>query len=347
MKKILWFCFILGLLFLPFALYKVFSSKRTLYVYSWSAYIKPEILERFQREYNCSVVLDTYDSNEAMYTKLKLGGSGYDILFPSNYFLETMVKDGMLLELDEQKLPNTKYIDWPFLKKLQLSKNAYGAPFIASFSGIAWRKDRLPHAPTSWAIFGDDHLRRRMTMMNDMRETLGAALLYLGYSANSMDTKEIEQARDQVKAWKKNIVKLESEQYKNGIANGEYLVVHGYSGDCLQVARNTTTIGFSFPKEGGTASIDYVAIMKSSHDKDLAHAFINFLYDPQNAAENMANTYYRCLNSKAKNFLPIDLQSSPLLYPETDPSVRFECLRAVGTARKQYVKAWDSIKESH
>ncbi len=345
MKKFFGFSLLLIALLLPFSVYKVFSSKKTLYVYSWSAYIKPEIIDRFQKEYNCSVVLDTYDSNEAMYTKLRLGGSGYDILFPSNYFLDTMVKDGMLLELDEANLPNAKYVDYPFLRRLDLPKNAYGIPFIVSFSGIAWRKDRLSQMPTSWGIFGNDSLRGRMTMMNDMRETLGAGLLYLGYSANSTDAREIDHARDQVKLWKKNLVKLESEQYKNGIAGAEYLVVHGYSGDCLQVARNTTTIGFSFPKEGSVASVDYVAIMRTSHDKELAHAFINFLHDPKIAAENMAYTYYRCLNTEAKKLLPIDLQTSPLLYPETVNFVRFECLRAVGTARKQYVKAWDSVKE--
>lgn len=347
MKKTLWISLLLGGLFLPFGLYKAFSSKRTLYVYSWSAYIKPEILEKFQSTFNCSVVVDTYDSNEGMYTKLKLGGSGYDVLFPSNYFLETMVKDGLLLELNESLIPNSRYIDRPFLNKLQLAKNSWGVPFVVSFTGIAWRKDKLAEAPSSWAIFGDARLKRRMTMMNDMRETLGVGLLYLGCSVNSTDSQEIEKARDLVKLWKKNIVKLESEQYKNGIANAEYLVVHGYSGDCLQVARNTSTIGFSFPKEGSPCSVDYTAIMKTSHDKNLAYAFINFLHDPEIAAENMAYTYYRCLNTEAKKFLPKDLQSSPLLYPEVNNSARFECLRPVGQARKQYVKAWDSVKESH
>jgi spermidine/putrescine transport system substrate-binding protein len=103
----------------------------------WSAYIKPDLIERFQKEHNCCVVIDTYDSNEAMYTKLKLGGAGYDIVFPSNYFLDLMGKQGMLAEINNKDIPNSVYIDWAFLQKLNITENHNGLPYMVSFSGIA------------------------------------------------------------------------------------------------------------------------------------------------------------------------------------------------------------------
>lgn len=344
MKRVLSVLALLIVLLAPLVLNLMFQSKRTLHLYMWSAYIKPELIERFQEEHNCRVIIDTYDSNEAMYTKLKFGGSGYDIIFPSNYFLDLMAGQGMLLPLQEGLLPNIAYVDWVFLHQFGLSKTLNGIPYMASFSGIAWRKDRLEQAPISWSIFGNSELKGRMTMLNDMRETLGVGLLYLGYSANTTSPEEVAKAGRLISRWKHNLAKLESEQYKNGIANAEYLVVHGYSGDCLQVARASKNVEFSYPKEGSIVSVDYAAIMKTTHDPLLAHAFLNFLLDPTVAAENIEFTSYRCINSGARELLPEDLRNSHFLFPELAGAVHFECLFPVGTARSAYIKAWDEVK---
>ena len=215
---------------------------------------------------------------------------------------------------------------------------------MVSFTGIAWRKDRLDAAPDSWGIFGNPELKGRMTMLNDMRETIGAALLYLGYSANTTSTEEVARAGHLAARWKHYIAKLESEEYKNGIANAEYLVVQGYNGDCLQLTRSSKEIGFSCPKEGCLIVVDHAAIVKTAKDPLLAHAFLNYLLDPEVAAQNIEFTNYRCVNSGARKLLPEELRDSPILYPELTGAVRFECLFPVGSARSAYVKAWDEIK---
>lgn len=344
MKRVFAILAFIAILLAPLLLNEAFRSKRTLHLYMWSSYIKPELIERFQEEHNCRVIIDTYDSNEAMYTKLKFGGSGYDIVFPSNYFLELMAGQEMLLPIQEGLLPNLGYVDWGFLHRFGLSKSSTGIPYMASFTGIAWRKDRLDQAPDSWNIFGNPELKGRMTMLNDMRETLGVALLYLGYSANTTSAEEVAKAGNVASRWKHYLAKLESEQYKNGIANAEYLVVQGYSGDCLQVARATKEVAFSYPKEGSLVSVDYAAIMKSTHDPLLAHDFLNFLLDPKVAAENIEYTNYRCVNTGAQELLPEDLRNSHFLYPELAGAIHFECLFPVGNARPAYIKAWDQVK---
>ena len=344
MKRVLWVLAFIAVLSAPLVLSLAFRSKRTLNLYMWSTYIKPEVIDRFQEEYNCRIIIDTYDSNEAMYTKLKYGGSGYDIIFPSNYFLDLMAGQDMLMPIREELLPNIAYVDWGFLRRLGLCKTPSGIPYMASFTGVAWRKDRLDAAPDSWDVFENPELKGRMTMLNDMREMIGAALLYLGYSANTTSPEEIARAGHLAAHWKHYLAKLESEQYKNGIASAEYLVVQGYSGDCLQLSQTSKDIGFSCPKEGCLIVVDYAAIMKTAKDPLLAHAFLNYLLDPEVAAQNIEFTKYRCVNSAARKLLPEDLRDSPLLYPELTGAVRFECLFPVGSARSSYVKAWDEVK---
>ncbi len=322
------------------------STKKTLYIYMWSDYIRPDIIERFQKEHDCWVIVDCYDSNEAMYTKLLLGASGYDIVFPSNYFLDLMARRGMLLEINPYQLENSRYIDRSFLEdKLSLPPSRYGIPYMMTFSGIAWRNDRIDPKPLSWNLFSSKKLNGRLTLLNDMRETVGISLKSLGYSANSLSPDEIQKAKEHIiTSWRPNIAKFESEQYKNGIANGEYIAVHGFSGDCLQVMNGNPAVSFAYPKEGSLVAVDYGAIMASSKAPDLALEFLNFLLDPVVTSQNMQFTCSRAPNTEARNYLPPHFKNSPVLYPEDNPELTFECIQPVDSVQGVYNAAWDDIK---
>ncbi len=323
-----------------------FSKRQTLYVYMWSDYIDPDVIEQFQQKHNCWVVVDFYDSNESMYTKLLLGASGYDVAFPSNYFLPLMEQKGLIQKIDPALISNIKYVDTRFVQeKLSLSPSEYAIPYMASFSGLVWRSDRINPPLLTWNLFSEVRLKGRMTLLNDMRETIGIALRALGYSANSESPYEIERAKNLILlSWRPNIAKFESEQYKNGIANGEYILAHGYSGDCLQVMQENDRVRFAYPREGALVSLDYSAILSSSKSSKLAHQFLNFLLDPKIASQNMLFTCSRALNREAKKHLPQHLQASPILYPERDSKVLFECIQPVDSAKKNYNSAWNDIK---
>jgi len=344
MKRLLIALSLFVVLLIPIALKQLFQLKKTLYIYMWSDYIKTSLIKEFEKKYNCLVIVDTYDSNESLLTKLQLGGAGYDIIFPSSYFLEIMAEKNLLLPIQKEKIPNLQYVDRKLLTKFFITPTRWAVPYMVSFSGIAWRADRLAAPPTSWSLFGNPHLKGRMTMLNDPRETIGAALRFLGLSANSTNPEEIEKARDIILAWKANLAKLESEQYKNGIASAEYLAAHAYNGDTLQLMKESSQIDFAYPNEGSLVSFDYAAILKTCNDSDLAHAFINFLHDPEVAAENTAFTMYRCINTKSREYLPKELQTSTILFPEENPENSFEAIRSVGPALKEYLRAWDTIK---
>ena len=323
------------------------SKEATLHLYTWAEYIRPELIEQFEKEHNCSVVIDTYDSNESMFTKLNLGATGYDLIFPSNYILDIMKEKDMVQDIDSSKLSNLKYVDQNFLKFLDQTSSSYGVPYMITYTGIGYRKDKVKDVQATWGEFGRQDLRGRMTMLNDIREVIGAALKFLGYSVNTTNPKELEEAKNLAISWKKNLAKFESEQYKNGIASAEYLLVQGWSGDCLQVKQENDEVEFMLPKEGLIISCDFMVIPKHAKNVDLAHTFMNFLLEPKIAAQNMEYTFYLCPNTAAYLELPVSLRKNPALFPPADILDKSELIKNLGASLALYNKAWDEIKASN
>lgn len=322
------------------------SNEPTLRIFIWSDYIKQELVDRFKAEHNVQVIIDTYDSNESMYAKLKLGSDGYDLIFPSDYFMDLMIKQGMIQPIDFDKIANEGNIDPKYLAFINSTIQKHGIPYMISIAGIAYRKDKVPNFEPSWGIFGNSDYRGRMTMMNDIREVFAAALMYLGYSPNSIEPLEIHQAAELLIDWKKNLAKFEGEQYKAGIASAEYLVVHGYNGDIMQVIEENPDVGFAYPKEGTILAMDLMAIPTNAPNKELAHEFINFLLQPDVAAENMAHTFFFIPNTKAYALVPEELRDNPLLFPPADVLEKTELTYDLGEDRVLYLEAWEKVKGS-
>jgi spermidine/putrescine transport system substrate-binding protein len=187
-------------------------------------------------------------------------------------------------------------------------------------------------------------LKARMTMLNDMRETLGAALKFLGYSLNTTSEEELAKARDVVIRWKQNLAKFENEQYKTGLASGEFLLVHGYSGDIAQVQAENEDIEFALPAEGFSVSCDDMAIPANARNVKLAHAFINFLHDPAVAAENTDFIQYLCPNQASYALLSEEIRSNPVIFPPPEMRAKGEVIEDLGEHNAKYTKVWDEIK---
>jgi spermidine/putrescine transport system substrate-binding protein len=319
-------------------------APRVLHVYTWADYIKPELVARFEQDHHCRVVIDTFDSNESMYAKLKAGASGYDVVTPSSYFVGIMSQQGMLLDLDHAKMPNLRYVDSLYLKVALDPAMRVSVPYMLTNTGIAYLKSKVKDPKPSWAMFDRTDLKGRMTMLNDMRETVGAALKSLGYSLNTIDTVELAMARDVVIRWKHHLAKFESEQYKGGLASGEFLVAHGYSGDILQAQKENPDIAFLAPVEGLSIACDDLVILKDARQADLAHRFIDFLHDPEVAAENSVAISYLCPNAGAYPKLPAEFRDDPAV--KLDPAVQAKCevIRDLGADNAKYTAVWDQIK---
>jgi spermidine/putrescine transport system substrate-binding protein len=193
-------------------------------------------------------------------------------------------------------------------------------------------------------MFDRTDLKGRITLLDDMREVIGAALRSLGFSLNSKDPLQLAQARDVAVRWKKNIAKFDNEQYKSGIASGEFHLVQGYAGDLLQVADENEDIVVKIPNEGTASSCDDLCIPKDAKSVDLAHRFINFVTEPANAAKNMEFIAYRAPNQDAYKLLSEDFRGNEALFPSEEVFAKWEPIDDLGDALALWSKIWDQIK---
>lgn len=320
------------------------AAAKTLNVYTWADYLNPDLAKRFRDELKCKLVIDTFDSNEAMYAKLKAGATGYDVLIPSSYMVKALHREGLLLPLDHAKIPNGSHVDSDYLKSALDPQMEHSVPYMTAPTCLAYLKSKVQNPVTSWAMFDRSDLKGRITMLDDMREVLGAGLKSLGHSLNSTDPAELAAARDVVLRWKRNIAKFENEQYKSGIASGEFYLVHGYAGDLIQVTEENEDIEIFIPQEGAPFSCDDLCIPKDAKEVDLAHAFINFLTDPGVAANNMEWIGYRAPNKTSYSRLSEDFHGNAVLFPPPELFAKCEPIDDLADKLGLWTAEWDKVK---
>ena len=336
------------------------SSTDRLYIYNWAYYTPPSVIEKFEKEFGVTVIQDEFGSNEEMYAKLRAGGSGYDIVFPTGDFASIMIQQGMLQKIDRAKIPNLANIDTGLLARAVYDPEMdYAVPYYWGAAGVTVNTARVPDFERSIDIFSRSDLRGWMTMLDDMREVMGNALNLLGYSVNSVDPAEIVQARDLVNTrWKPNLVKFDAEAFGKGYANGEFWVVQGYPEVVFleiaeagheQLRRDTV---FFIPEEGGPAYLDSMVIPEGARNVELAHTFIDFIHRPEIYAEFCDSFGFPAtVNVPARQFT-----KGPSWFivdgkPRTEPWYSVEDLEKttlkedVGPALAYFTQAWfDSIR---
>lgn len=325
-------------------LLSVSAFAETLHIYTWADYVSPEVVGKFEKNHGCKVVVDTFDSNESMYAKLKAGATGYDLVFPTAYMIQVMNAQGMLAKLDHTKIPNLPNIDPAVLAKVTDKTMEHSVPYTFAYAAIAVRKDKIKDAEASWAMFDRPALAGRVTLLDDMRESIGAALKSLGHSINTRDEAQLAAARDLLIRWKKNIARFDNEGYKAGIDSSEFLLVHGYSGDLFQVQIENPKVEILIPREGVTIGCDEMVIPKTAKQVELAHAFINFVLDPAIAAENMEWMGYYCPNKPALDKVSPDFLKNPAITIPADVEAKCEVIEDLGPDLAKYTKVWDEVK---
>jgi len=322
------------------------NRKNELHIFNWADYMNPEVIEKFEKEYNCKVVMNYFDSNEALYAKVKAGASGYDVMFPSGYMAKIMYEQKLIKELDPGKIENLKNVDRGYLKKGLDPEMKYSVPYMLTYAGIAYNTKRVPDFKPSWSMFERKDLAGRMTLLNDLRETIGAALKYHGYSYNTTDEKELEKARDTVIKWKRNIAKFDVDEAKRGLSSGEFFLIHAYNGDALQLIEENSDLAFAIPSEGTSISGDDMVIPVSAKNPELAYKFINFMLEAEMAKANMEFVYYLSPNTEAQKLMDSDFMSNPAINPPKRVIERSDVLTDLGENNLKYSKIWDQIKSA-
>lgn len=263
------------------------AGKQKLYLFNWIYYIPDDVINDFTKETGIKVIVDTYSSNEEMYSKITAGGAGFDIVVPTGDHVSIMIDDGLLEPLDMTKLPGFKNLDPSAIARIKFDPgNKYSVPFMMASAGIAVNKKKVSNYEHSYNIFERQDLKGRMTMLDDMREVLGAALDYLGYSVNESDPDKLEEARLVVERWKPNLVKFDAESFAKGFASGEFWVVQCYAENVfLEYPENRwDEVDFFFPKEGTPMYVDSFSILKGAKNLDAAYQFIDYMLRPDVAA---------------------------------------------------------------
>ena len=286
---------------------EVGATDGDLALYNWSEYIDPELISAFEAEYGVSVTQDFYDSNEAMQPVIAAGSSGYDVIVPSDYMVSILIEGEDIMPLNKAAIPNFTNLLPEFESGLPYDPDgAYVAAYQWGSTGLGVNLAELgTDFPRSWGLVFDPTLREqyglngKLSLLNDPRETMGAALKYLGYSLNTTSQEELDEARDLLRETVGSLAAFDSDSYDENIGNGTTFVGHGYSGNFFAQfidSDDPTMWDYFMPEEGGTQWVDNMAIVADAPHPCTAHTFINFILDGDNGAALSNWNYYASPN---------------------------------------------------
>ena len=316
---------------------------QTLHVFSWSDYFTPAIIKRFEEESGAKVILDTYGSNEDLVTKLQTGATGYDVVLPSDYAVQKLAALGLLETINRSNVPNFANLDPQFLGKYFDPDNAYSVPYVWGTAGIGYDSTKVDPPPTSWAILWDAKYSGEINMLDDMRESMGAAFKRLGYSINTTDPAKIAEARGLLIEQKPLIASYRTET-DDLMQAKQVVLTHAWSGDVLRVAEDSPEWKYVVPEEGSTFFIDNLAIPKGAPHKALAESFLNFMLQPDVIAQITAFTRYGNCVTASREHLPESLRNNPAVFPPPETLARLETIQDLGDAEVLFGEAWTAVK---
>jgi spermidine/putrescine-binding protein len=324
------------------------QAPRELHFVIWPNYIDPEVYRLFESEFGIRVIEENVDSNETLRTKLQAGVTGYDLIVPSDYTVEILIRQGLLERLDLSKIPNAQHISPRFRGLYYDPTNSYSLPYLWGTTGIGYDERYFESPPTSWAeLFEQSRLERykmRVSMLDDPRETIGAALKYLGYSVNSTDPRALEAAKAILLAQKPYLARYDSETYDDFLLSGDLLIAHGWSGEFARARTENPHIRYVIPQEGGVIWTDNLAIPKGARNREGAHLFIDFLLRPQISARIVNFLRYPSPNEAARPFILPEILADPAIYPPEEILDKLEWIQDVGDAIALYERVWDEVK---
>jgi spermidine/putrescine-binding protein len=321
-------------------------SAGTLNVYIWSEYLPPPVAQKFTDQTGIELKIDTFDGNEQVYEKLKSGVADYDIVVPSDYMVATLISEKLLQPIDRAKLTNFANLDPQRIDQPYDSGNKFSVPYLYGITGLAYNKTKVAEPVESWAVLFDPKYSNQISMLNDVRECFTVALKRMGKSLNETDPKTLAQAAEMLKQQRKLVKLYDAEDFANKLASGDVWLAHGYTGQLAKAAHedDQKRLVVIMPKEGGTVAVDNLCIPVTSKRAEMAHRFINFVLEAQNAADIANGTYYASPNAAAKKLIHPELLSDPMIYPTPDILKRCEYIKDVGAATQEYDRLWGQIK---
>lgn len=324
------------------------SAKEELNLYIWTEYLEPELIAEFEKKYDCKVVESNYENCEEMVSKLQAGGvSQYDLVFPSDYIVPSMIKLGLLTKLDHAKIPEMKNLSEQFKDPSFDPGNAYSVGYQWGTVGLVYNKTAFDAPLDSWSVLFEEGGKTRFSLFDSEREMISIALAYLGYSINSTDKNELKAAAElMVKAKKRSGFKgFDANVSGIGKIKGKTLDVSlAYSGDAFAAMDEDETIGYAIPKEGTVVWCDSMCIPKDAPNKELAYKFINYILDAKVGAQLSNYTMFATPNAAALEFINPEQLKNPAIYPDEETSKKLEFIIDAGANTALFGEVWRMVK---
>ena len=318
----------------------------TVNLYNWQDYINPDDVKAFEQQFSQKVTQDFYVSNEALLAKLQAGARGYDVVVPTGYMVEVMIKQGLLFKLAKDHLPNFKYVDARFTNQPFDPGNQYSMPKDWGTTGYGYRTDLLPPM-TSWADFWQMATTKasgKVTILDGDNEVIGSALKLLGYSYNSVDPNELNQAKAKLMELKPHLLSITSTEYITLMQSGQSILSLGWNGDFFAVQTKQPKVVYIVPSEGSELWMDNWSILKTAPDPVAAHAFLNFLMGPHVTAKEISVTYYAQCISAAKPYIDPSILNNPSIYPSESVIDKLEAQKTIGDGPRLREEIWTEFK---
>lgn len=317
-----------------------------LVVYNWYDYIDPAVLEMFEAETGVSITYVNFTQNEDMYARLEAGAGAYDVIFPSEYMIERLIKEDRLETLDMANIPNLENVLDNLRDPSYDPENAHSVPYMWGTLGILYNEDMVSMPITSWTSLFDGEYKGSIFMMNSLRDTIGLALKTLGYSMNTRDEAQLQEAgamlvkQRQDKLISGNFV----DETKDKMVAGEAALAVIYSGDALYAMEKNDRLKYVVPMEGSNIWVDGMCIPKGSEHKAAAECFINFMCRPDIAQMNMDYIYYSSPIRQVVEDLDEEQAANEALNPPEDVVARCEYYNDISDSMNLYEGIWMEVQ---
>ena len=322
------------------------ESKGQVVVYNWSEYIPQDVLDDFTKETGIKVVYSTFESNEAMFAKVKLlRGKSYDVVVPSGYFVDLMRRDKLLQEIDHSKLPNLANLDPSLLNQEYDPGNKYSIPYMWGAVGLAYNTKYIPKGSlTRWNQMLQPEYKGKIILTDDLRDAFGLALRARGHSINARDAAQIKDGYDFLAQLKASVRVFDVTAIKQALISEEVWIGPIWNGDYLVAEEENEDLAFVFPEEGAVLWADSFTIPVGAENVDNAYTFINYMLRPEVAVRCIEEYKYSSPNLKAIEQLPDELKNNHILVPGPAELNNAEFTTGIGDSLGEYEKYWEQLK---
>lgn len=307
------------------------SGNKVLTLYNWGDYIDPKLITKFQKETGYKVQVETFDSNEAMYTKIQQGGTNYDLAVPSEYMVQKMRKAHLLKPIDKSRVHGLTNIDKRFRNLAFDPENRYSIPYFWGTLGIIYNDQYVKAgAVQHWDDLWSPAYRNKIMLVDSSRDIMGMALLSQGHSVNTTDIAQLDAAKAKLDRLSPNVKAIVADEIKMYMAQNEAALAVTWSGEASEMMANNSHLHYVVPSEGSNLWFDNLVIPKTAKHYKAIYAFINFMLKPENAAQNAAYIGYATPNDPAKKLLPRSVVNDKAFYPDQTTLAHLQVYQDLG-----------------